>query len=78
MSTQSLKNYLLTRPTSIGSASALARTYGVDVKSATRILRSCGYALVETPQGQLWQHSPLSDPAPPKSLEDLADRKSVV
>lgn len=63
MSSQTLKTYLSSRPTSVPSAAELARTHGVDTKTATRILKSYHYVAPQT-WGEGWTYVPPNAPKP--------------
>lgn len=58
MTTQSLRQYLSTKPALVASAASLAREHAVDTKTAIRLLKERSYAL--SPERGGWVYQPMA------------------
>lgn len=72
MTTQSLRQYLSTKPALVASAASLAREHAVDTKTAIRLLKERSYALSPERGGWIYQPMASTQAHTPEQLLALA------
>lgn len=72
MTTQSLRQYLSTKPALVASAASLAREHAVDTKTAIRLLKERSYALSPERGGWVYQPKAGTQAYTPEQLLALA------